>query len=155
MRHTLIFHIIKLSKKLQKVVGFKKNPLLLSHSQASALLVIDSQKEISQRELAHELHLEPASIVTLVDELEKLKLAQRGQINGDRRKYQITLTPKGKEKVKLIKNRIFKLDNYLKSKLSPKEIAIFDQAIEKLTAYLDDWRGGENEISSTKRHLAA
>ena len=154
MRHTLIFHTIGLSKKLQKIVGFRQSSFPLSYTQASALLVINSRKEINQREIAFHLHLEPASVVSLIDELERLKLVKRLSPNGDRRKYHIVLTEKGKMKLKEINNQIYKLDDYLKTKLSSEEIMTFFSTLEKLTAYLDGWKGGENEIPSTKRHLA-
>ena len=154
MKHTFVFHIIGLARKIQKVIGFKSPPLSLSYSEASALLVIDSQKNISQREIAAKLHLEPASVVTLIDELEKLDLVKRQSPDGDRRKYHIVLTDDGKRKVRQIKKRIHQLEDALRGKLSQKEIASFFPILEKLMAYLDDWKGGENEIPSTKRHLA-
>ena len=155
MKHTFVFHIIGLARKIQKVIGFKSPPLSLSYSEASALLVIDSQKNISQREIAAKLHLEPASVVTLIDELEKLDLVKRQSPDGDRRKYHIVLTDDGKRKVRQIKKRIHQLEDALRGKLSQKEIASFFPILEKLMAYLDDWKGGENEIPSTKRHLAS
>lgn len=154
MKHTFVFHIIGLARKIQKVIGFKSPPPSLSYSEASALLIIDSQKNISQREIAAKLHLEPASVVTLIDELEKLNLVKRQSPDGDRRKYYIVLTDDGKRKVRLIKKRINQLEKDLRSKLSEKEIASFFPILEKLMAYLDDWKGGEYEIPSAKRHLA-
>ncbi|MBI2327058.1 winged helix-turn-helix transcriptional regulator [Candidatus Curtissbacteria bacterium] len=155
MKHTLTFHSIGFAKKLDKVIGFKSSPLSLSYSQASAVLVSDSQKEISQREIASHLHLEPATVVTLIDELEKLKLVKRLHTNGDRRKYKVVLTNKGKSAARQIKNRTWRINNYLKSQLSKKEFEMFNKSLEKLTNALDKWKGGENEIPGTKRHLAA
>src|SRR3989344_5907956 len=120
MEHTLIFHSIDVAKRIQKVIDFKCPPLSLSHSQASALLVIDSQREITQKELASKLRLEPATIVTLIDELERLKLVQR-VTNADRRKYNIALTTAGKDKIKQIKAKTNQLDSFLKDKLSKQE----------------------------------
>src|SRR3990170_1450477 len=136
MKHTFVFHIIGLARKIQKVIGFKSPPLSLSYSEASALLVIDSQKNISQREIAAKLHLEPASVVTLIDELEKLDLVKRQSPDGDRRKYHIVLTDDGKRKVRQIKKRIHQLEDALRGKLSQKEIASFFPILEKLMAYL-------------------
>jgi DNA-binding MarR family transcriptional regulator len=143
VRHTLVFHTINLAKKLQKDIGFKSAPLSLSYSEASALLVIASQKTISQKEIAQTLRLEPASVVTLVDELEKLRLVKRLHSNGDRRKYQIILTEAGQSKAKLLKKRSYQLDHFLEKQLSPKEIQIFFPIVEKLTKSLDKWEGGD------------
>lgn len=77
-KHTLVFHIIGFARKIQKIIGFKAPPLSLSYSEAAALLIItDSKKDINQTEIASRLHLEPASIVSLIDELEKLGLVKR------------------------------------------------------------------------------
>src|SRR3989344_1235691 len=141
MKHTFVFHIIGLARKIQKVIGFKSPPLSLSYSEASALLIIDSQENINQRELADKLHLEPASVVTLIDKLEKLNLVKRQSPNGDRRKYNIVLTDDGKRKVKLIKKRINQLEKDLRSRLSEKEVSSFFPTLEKLMTYLDDWQG--------------
>jgi len=155
MKHTLVFHVISLAKKLQKVIGFKAPPLSLSYSQASTLLLVDGYKNINQRELAQRLHLEPASVVSLIDELVKLKLVKRQSPDDDRRKYHIILTENGKVKVKQIKSRTYQLDNLLKSQLSPNEVRTLSTAIEKLSTYLADRKGGEYEIFGTKRSLAA
>lgn len=143
MKHTLIFHSIDVAKRIQKVIDFKSPPLSLSHSQASALLVIESQKEINQKELASKLRLEPATIVTLIDELERLKLVKRVTINDDRRKYHIALTPAGKNKAKQIKVKTIQLDSFLKNKLSNHELEILHSILTKLTVALGEWRGGE------------
>src|SRR3989344_5012273 len=123
IKHTFVFHIIGLAKKIHKVIGFR-------------------------------LHLEPGSVVSLIDKLEKINLVKRESPDGDRRKYHIILTNIGKRKLRQIKSRAYQLDNALRNKLSEKEITSFFSTLEKIMAYLDDWKGGENEIPSTKRNLA-
>lgn len=143
MKHTLVFHLISIAKKLQKGIGFKSAPLLLSYSQASALTVIGSQIETSQKEIATKLHLEPATVVTLIDELEKLKLVKRDSHNDDRRKYDINLTNQGKLKAAQIKKKASKLDHFLRSHLTAKEVKNLQSTLEKLFNSLDHWKGGE------------
>ncbi|OGE04900.1 hypothetical protein A3B51_02410 [Candidatus Curtissbacteria bacterium RIFCSPLOWO2_01_FULL_41_18] len=143
MEHTLIFHSIDVAKRIQKVIDFKSPPLSLSYSQASALLVSDSQKEITQKELASKLRLEPATIVTLIDELERLKLVKRVSIDDDRRKYHIALTPAGKNKAKQIKVKTVQLDSFLKNKLAKQELNNLHSILTKLTVALGEWKGGE------------
>lgn len=143
MKHTLVFHLISVAKKLQKGIGFKSSASPLSYSQASALSVIDSQKDTSQKEIATRLHLEPASVVTLIDELEKINLVKRNSHNEDRRKYIISLTAKGKSKAVEIRKHVAKLDSYLKSQLTPKEVKTLETITDKLFISLDNWKGGE------------
>ena len=141
--HTIVFHIIGLAKKVQKATGFKSSVSPLSYSQAASLLVIESQKDISQQELASRIHLEPATIVNLIDELEKLKLVKRELLSGNRRKYRIVLTQLGEAKVEQIRGQTKKLENFLRNSLGAKESEKFYSTIEKLYNYLDHWKGGE------------
>src|SRR3990172_12124575 len=105
MKHTLVFHLIGLSKKLQGAIGLKSPLSPLSYSQAAALLVIDSLSKTSQIDIAKKLHLKPASVVTLIDQLEKFNLAKRNIQAKNRRAYQIELTTTGENAVVNIKKQ--------------------------------------------------
>lgn len=164
MKHTIVFHTINLAKRMRKAIGLKLDNPPFSYSQSSALLAIDSQKEISQREIATRLHLQPASVVSLIDELERLKLVLRKPTSFDRRKYNITLTPEGKTLAHKIRREASQLENFLREKLGANEAEKFFSAIERISSYIDEWqgkintikikKGGENEIPGAKRHLA-
>ncbi|MBI2017586.1 MarR family transcriptional regulator [Candidatus Daviesbacteria bacterium] len=143
MKHTFLFHTVNLGKKFQKCIDFDLAFSSLSYSQSSALLFINSKKEVSQKQIAQTLNLEPATVVVLIDELEDLDLVKRESVNDDRRKYKITLTSKGKKIVKQILDRATKLDEFLKARLSAKEAQCFYLTLEKLDQSLEDWKGGE------------
>lgn len=138
MNHTLVFHLIDLGKKIQKI-GFLNKPLSLSYSQATTLVVIKSQREISQTEIAKKLHLKPASIVTLVDELEKLKLVKRQAIVNNRRKYQIILTREGQLLAEEVVKQIEGLENFLKNQLGATEREKLSKTVAKLALSLENW----------------
>src|SRR3990167_1207006 len=114
MGHTIVFHSINLAKKMRKAIGLKLGYPPFSYSQSSALLAIDSQKEISQLEIASRLNLQPASVVSLIDELERLKLVLRKPTTSDRRKYRIVLTSSGKELADQIGREASQLENFLR-----------------------------------------
>ena len=164
MKHTIVFHSINLAKKMRKAIGLKLENPSFSYSQSSALLAIDSQNEISQREIASRLHLQPASVVSLIDELERLKLVLRKPTRFDRRKYHITLTSQGKSFADKIRREASQLENFLREKLGSKDAEKFFSTIERISSYIDEWqekintlefkKGGENEIPGAKRHLA-
>ena len=165
MKHTIVFHTINVAKKMRKAIGLKLGNPPFSYSQSSALLAIDSQKEISQREIASRLHLQPASVVSLIDELERLKLVLRKPTSSDRRKYNITLTPEGKILADKIRREASQLENFLREKLGSNDAEKFFLTIENISLYIDQWhervnntktmKGGENEIPGAKRHLAS
>lgn len=139
-----------ISKKIKKFAGFKHSSRSLSYSQAWALMIIDSQKEISQAEIATRLHLMPASVVTLIDQMEQLKLVIRESPNGDRRKYNLNLTESGKKELNKIKYKILELDKTLKKQLTNKEVTTLHTILDKLFLSIENMKGGENEISGPK-----
>src|SRR3990167_4743923 len=150
---------------MRKAIGLKLGNPPFSYSQSSALLAIDSQKETSQREIATRLHLQPASVVSLIDELERLKLVVRKQTSFDRRKYNIILTPGGKTLAYKIRREASQLENFLREQLGSSEAEKFFLTIENISSYIDQWqekvtttksaKGGEYEIPGAKRHLAS
>lgn len=136
--HTLVFHLLGVSRKLQKALGYTSHPIPLT--QARALLVIESQNEISQQEIAHKLQLEPASIVTLVDELEKQKLVKRTTPLNNRRKYHIELTKEGKEIAKLTKKQASELEKFIEKKLKIRNKNALSSLLNDLNETLDTWQ---------------
>jgi DNA-binding MarR family transcriptional regulator len=161
MKHTLVFHLIGLSKKLQGAIGLKSPLLPFSYSQAAALLVIDSLPKVSQIDIAKKLHLKPASVVTMIDQLEKFHLVKRRVQAQNRRAYQIELTTTGESEVVNIKKQAWQVENLLKSKLTRQELQSFKSIIEKLTKVMDEAhtqtinrKEVKNELLSTKRYVA-
>lgn len=167
MAHTIAFHLIRVAKKIQNEIGFKAGGFNLSVSQASTLLIIDSQKDTSQIDISIKLHLRPASIVSLVDELEKLDLVTRQTTSTDRRRYKIILTEKGKAEVKKIRARSNILEKYIRSVLTANEARVLYGALSKLALSLDripttlgsqkSFSGKEvkNELSGAKQYMAS
>ncbi len=138
MKHTLVFHVIGLSKKLQNNIGLNAQVNSLSNSQASTLLILDSQEKTSQIDIARSLHLKPPSVVTLVDELEKLKLVRRHTHPQSRRAYQIKLTPLGKTEAQKVKRQAFQLESLVKASLTKDEYKAFTSAVNKLSRKIDE-----------------
>lgn len=144
MKHTLVFHTVKLGKQIQKTLGYKSFPHSLGYSQAQTLILIYSQDQINQKEIAAALRIEPASVVKIIDELEKFKLVKRIKNNGDRRQFQIIITPKGKAEIAGIAQKTQNLEKLLKTSLSEKEALTFMQIAEKITTELENYsKGGE------------
>ena len=138
MKHTLVFHLIGLSKKLQGVIGLKSQLLPLSYSQAAALLVIDSLPRASQTDIAKKLNFKPASIVTMIDQLEKFQLVKRRVQAKNRRAYQIELTTIGENALINIKKQTRRIENFVKNQLTRQELQLFTSITEKLSMIIDE-----------------
>lgn len=152
MQHTFVFHTINLAKRLQKIIGFKSPDLLLSYSEATTLLIINFQNEISQKDIAQKLNLAPASVVSLMDKLEKSGLVKRVISNNDRRKHQIILTNQGQSTLKKIQNKTYQLDEFLKNNLTSQEFVSFYKILGKLTKLISLQKEvKKDEISNANR----
>jgi len=62
---------------------------------AEVLVLIDAEGPLSQRQLGRRLHIDKSRMVVVVDELERLGLAERRRRESDRRANAIHLTPAG------------------------------------------------------------
>ena len=63
---------------------------------AQVLMVIDDEGPMSQRALGRRLRIDKSPMVGLLDDLERLRLAERRRSNSDRRVQAIHLTSKGR-----------------------------------------------------------
>jgi MarR family transcriptional regulator, lower aerobic nicotinate degradation pathway regulator len=67
---------------------------------ASVLAVIDAEGPMSQRALCRRLRIDKSPMVGLVDDLERLGLAERRRSDADRRVQDIHLTDRGRDAVR-------------------------------------------------------
>jgi DNA-binding MarR family transcriptional regulator len=65
-------------------------------AQYAALTIIERNPGLKQKDVSEALGIKRANFVSMCDELEKLDLAVRRQIETDRRSYALHLTRKGK-----------------------------------------------------------
>ena len=63
---------------------------------ASVLVVVDAEGPMSQRALGRRLRIDKSPMVGLLDDLERVGLAERRRSESDRRVQAIHLTPKGR-----------------------------------------------------------
>jgi DNA-binding MarR family transcriptional regulator len=75
-------------------------PLGLRPHHFGVMTLIDSEPGLTQQDLADRSLIDPSSMVTVVDELEELGLAERQAHPGDRRKHAVHLTAAGRESLK-------------------------------------------------------
>lgn len=136
MGHSIVFHISSTAKKIQKTLAYKVSCGDLSFTQGATLLIVKFKKEVYQNEIAASLYLEPASLVTVIDGLEKLGLVERKDLAEDRRKYKIVLTPKGVQVSEEVYSQLKKLNAVIKKQMTNEEYFIFCQTLSKVEACL-------------------
>ena len=70
---------------------------------AAILVVIDAEGPMSQRALGRRLRIDKSPMVGLVDDLERLGLAERRRADGDRRVQAIHLTASGRTALRRVR----------------------------------------------------
>lgn len=143
IKHTLLFHTVNLGKKFQKCIDFDLLSVPLSYSQSSTLLLLNSKKEASQKQISQALNIEPATVVTIIDDLEKLDLVKRESATDDRRRHRVILTGKGRLLIRTIEAQTARLEEFLQQRLSSKETKLFYLTLHKLDQSLETWKGGD------------
>ena len=79
------------SERFERELG----PAGIRSKHAALLVVIDAEGPMSQRALGRRLRIDKSPMVGLVDDLERLGLAERRRSDRDRRVQAIHLTPRG------------------------------------------------------------
>src|SRR5215212_2256078 len=79
--------------------GLALEPLGLGKHHFGILTLIDNNPGSAQQELGRRSHVDPSSMVAVIDELERMGLAERRLHPEDRRKRAVYLTPAGRRKL--------------------------------------------------------
>lgn len=73
-----------------------QRPGALSYAQVRALVLLDDAEEATAGQLARAADLTPASVTSLLDQLEQEGMVQRRRSEQDRRLVHVSLTPQGR-----------------------------------------------------------
>jgi DNA-binding MarR family transcriptional regulator len=98
----LEFVLHAVSRSLARTYNAQFHAVGLSQSQAGVLLQVDWADAKTQTELARKLGIQKAAAGALIIDLEEQGLLKRQRSATDGRMIEVTLTPKGRRKVKQI-----------------------------------------------------
>jgi DNA-binding MarR family transcriptional regulator len=85
------------------------------------LNVLGARNGAIQQELSADMGIDPSAMVTLIDELENAQLAQRRRRPGDRRAWEVTVTPNGRRTLKRARRLATQVEDELLNGLTPDE----------------------------------
>ncbi|MFU9135602.1 MarR family winged helix-turn-helix transcriptional regulator [Erwinia tasmaniensis] len=94
--------------------------------------IAGEEAPMSQKELAHRLGLEDASVVPLIDRLVRQQLVERIQPEEDRRKRLLHLTSRGAKLYEKLKIEADNLRSELLMDINPQELAITEHVLQRL-----------------------
>ena len=88
------YHYLLMSNhlSLQKKIMAVLKPLGLSTGQPKVLDHLRYHNGASQKDIAHACHIEPASLTSILNRMEKQHMIERKNLNGNRRSFHIFLT---------------------------------------------------------------
>jgi MarR family transcriptional regulator, lower aerobic nicotinate degradation pathway regulator len=83
------------------------------------LNVLGARDGAIQQRLSSDMGIDPSAMVTLIDELEGAGLAERRRREGDRRAWEVTITPKGRRTLERARRSAAKVEDEVLGGLSP------------------------------------
>lgn len=92
----MIDAMAKVNRKLRTVFDARVKERGLTLARARTLLTLIEQEGLYQKELAEVLEIENATMVRLIDGLERQAFVERQAVEGDRRAKRIVMTQEGK-----------------------------------------------------------
>ncbi len=107
-------------------------PLGLRPQHFGVLTLIDTQPGSTQQELVDRSMIDPSSMVTVIDELEELGLAERRLHPTDRRKHAIHVTDQGRKTLEQARASAIKAAEEVFAPLDETEVETLRRLLRKL-----------------------
>lgn len=104
----------------------------------SLLLVLDQHGPMSQRRLSEYIGIDPRNLVPLIDQLQDRGLLRREPDGADRRRYAVTLAPRGGDTLATLRKTAEKVERDMLAPLTSGE----QQVLHRLLATLFNASGG-------------
>jgi DNA-binding MarR family transcriptional regulator len=106
------------------------------------LLVLDARGGVSQQELCSAAGVDSGNMVELLDGLEALRYAQRAGDPRDRRRYLVTITPRGRSTLAELRQAVEEYNERFLSPLTRQERQQLSTTLGKLYATTAEARPG-------------
>ncbi len=104
----------------------------LTPGQFGVLVLINANAGLNQSELGHAMGVDRSTVVSVIDRLERLGLAERRPAPNDRRSYALYLTEQGKTVLTAARRRIRKHEENIARHLSAEERASLLDLLKRL-----------------------
>lgn len=106
------------------------------------LLVLDTRGGVSQQELCTAAGIDSGNMVELLDGLEALQYAERARDPRDRRRYVVTITPRGRSALTELRQAIADYNRHFLSPLTEQELEQLAATLGKLYATTAEAQSG-------------
>ena len=113
------------------------------------LNVLEVEGAITQHALGHCAGIDPSSMVSTIDELERQELVERRRNPRDRRAHAVSLTPKGHQTLAHGRELARQAQEELLAGLSPRERKTLHQYLLRIAMSLDDAAPDHDALAAT------
>lgn len=104
----------------------------LTQKQVSVLWLVDDHPEIAQADIGRRLQIDRATIMAIINRLQKRGFIERGQSKTDGRRQTLHLTPTGHEALIGARECILEHERWLKSRFTPAEVATLIEMLRRI-----------------------
>lgn len=101
----------------------KEKGLKITPAHSSILFILEQKSPRTMTELSQSLHLDNSTITGIIDRLEKTGMVQRTEFDGDRRKWNISITEQGLAEIDKAKHIITKINREISAGFSQEDMA--------------------------------
>lgn len=130
----LTFHYLIMAEQsmFQKELLCKLKKYGLTIGQPKILDFLYLRDGIEQKEIARGCHIEPGTLTTILNGMEKNGLIERRMQNGNRRSLFVFLTEKGKEQAQAVRKAFHEIEETAFRGLEEEERNAFLQTFQKI-----------------------
>lgn len=133
LRAEMIDAMAKVNRKLRTVFDARVKERGLTLARARTLLALTEQEGLYQRELAEALEIENATMVRLLDGLERQSFIERQAVQGDRRAKRVVMTEEGKELAEQVEKLAGDVRKDLLKGVSNEELSVALRVLRKMS----------------------
>lgn len=126
-------------KEISDAFGRRIKKSGITRIQWIALYYINTNEDITQRQLSKLMHVKDSSVGRLLDRLERDQMIQRVRSKEDRRNVNILLTEEGKAKIKDLTPEGDKFNNKLIEGLTEEELRTFEKVMTTMVRNIKDY----------------
>jgi len=110
-------------------------PLGLRPRQYVALTLLELRGPTNQATVGHVLHLDPANVVGLLNQLEEAGYVVRRRDTGDRRRHVVEVTDAGRRIIERAREALAAVDDEILGGLGPDERELLGRLLERAAGY--------------------
>ncbi|MEO6217235.1 MAG: MarR family transcriptional regulator [Sphingomonas sp.] len=104
----------------------------LTQKQVSTLWLIDDHPDIAQADIGRRLQMDRATVMAIINRLQKRGFVERGASTGDRRRQTLHLTVAGHEALVSARESILEHEAWLKARFTQRETATLVNLLRRI-----------------------